>query len=168
MRAFAVITDALRRSPQRLAQILRERREHDVEADTDSLFFARARVDGMLQIGRKYEHRSVLHSHDDLIGILGRELDDRWPDDPALSAWVMEVDCVRTRMGSDVVHAAQEVIGVLVHLVCRASRQDCRPAGGDFVRVATDPEELQNSWHETVHAGKFMTALSECVPTMQL
>src|SRR6266700_3841018 len=72
------------RSPQRLAQILRERRKHDVEADADSLFFARARVDGVLQVGRKYQHRSGLHSHDDLIGILGRELDDRWPDDPAL------------------------------------------------------------------------------------
>jgi hypothetical protein len=57
-------------------------------------------------------------------------------------------------------HAAQ--------LSLRASREDCRPAGGDFVRVATDPEELPNSWHDAVHAGKFMTALSECVPTMQL
>ncbi len=46
----------------------------------------------MLQVGRKYEHRSVLHSHDDLIGILGRELDHRWPDDPALQARVVEVD----------------------------------------------------------------------------
>src|ERR1700676_614847 len=119
-----------RRSPQRLAQILRERRKHEVEADADSLFFARDRVDGVLQVGRKYEHRSVLHSHDDLVGILSRELYDRWPDDPALNAWVMEVDGIRTRMGSDVVHAAQEVIGVLVDLVCRAFRQDGRPAGG--------------------------------------
>src|ERR1700692_4270189 len=62
------------RSPQRLAQILRERRKHDVETDADSLLFARVRVDGVLQVGRKYEHRAVLHSHDDLIGILSREL----------------------------------------------------------------------------------------------
>jgi len=48
----------------------RERREHDVEADADSLLFARARVDEVLQVGRKHEHRSVLHTHDDLIGIL--------------------------------------------------------------------------------------------------
>ena len=63
----------------------------------------------------------------------------------------MEIDGVRTRMGSDVVHAAQEVIGVLMHLVCRASRQNRRPAGSDFVRVVTDPEELQNSRHDAVH-----------------
>jgi hypothetical protein len=51
----------------------------------------------------------------------------------------MEVDGgVRTRMGSDIVYPAQEVIGVLVHLVCRASRQDCRLAGGDLVGVVTD------------------------------
>src|SRR6267154_2156684 len=32
--------------------MLRERRKHDVEADTDSLFLAQARVDGVLQVGR--------------------------------------------------------------------------------------------------------------------
>ena len=74
--------------------MFRERRKHDVGADTDSLFFARARVDGVLQVGRKYEHCSVLHFHDDLIGILGRELDDQRPDDPTLIVRVMEVDGV--------------------------------------------------------------------------
>ena len=117
----------------------------------------------MLQVGRKYEHRSVLHSHDDLVGILGRELDDRWPDDPGLIARVMEVDGVRTRMGPDVVHAAQEVVGVLVHLVRRASREDCRPAGGDLVRVVADPEESQNSRHDAVHAGHEIPEVIELV-----
>jgi len=55
-----------------------------VEADADSLFVARTRVDGMLQVGWKYEYSPILHSHDDMVGILGRELDDRWPDDPGL------------------------------------------------------------------------------------
>jgi hypothetical protein len=45
----------------------------------------------VLQVGGKYEHRSVLHSHDDLIGILGRELDHGWLDDPALITRVMKV-----------------------------------------------------------------------------
>jgi hypothetical protein len=110
-------------------------------ADTDSLILARARVDGVLQVGGKYKHRSVLRSHDDLIGILGRELDDWWSDDPALMR-VVKVDGVRTRIGSNVVHAAQKIIGVLVHLVCPVFRQDCRPAGGDLIRVVTDPEEF--------------------------
>ena len=79
----------------------------------------------MLQVGWEHEHRSVLHSDDGLVGILGRELDDRWPDNPGLIARVMEVDGVRTRIGPDVVHAAQEVIGVLARLARRASRQDC-------------------------------------------
>src|SRR5882762_8964612 len=92
----------------------------------------------MLQVRWKYEHRSVLHSHDDLVGILGRELDDRWPDDRGLIAWVMEVDGVRAWMGPDVVHSAQEVVGVLVYLVRRASREDGRSAGGDLVRVVAD------------------------------
>jgi hypothetical protein len=35
----------------------------------------------------------------------------------------MEVDGVRTRMGSNVVHPTQEVIGAQVHLVCRASHR---------------------------------------------
>jgi len=92
----------------------------------------------MLQVGWKYQHRSVLHSHDNLIGVLGRELKDRWPDDPGLIARVVEVNGVRARMGPDVVHAAQEVVGVLVHLVRRASREGCRPAGGDLVRLVAD------------------------------
>ena len=33
------------------------------------LSLSRTRVDGMLQVGWKYEHRSVLHSHDHLVGI---------------------------------------------------------------------------------------------------
>jgi len=76
----------------------------------------------------------------------------------------MEVDGVGTGMGSDIVDAAQEVIGVLVHLVCRASCQDRRPAGGDFVRVVTDPQESQNSRHGAVHAGNKIT---EVVKLMQ-
>src|SRR5215467_13020202 len=95
-----------RRSPQRLSQILRERGKHDVEANADSLLVARARVDGMLQVGRKYQHRSVLHSNDSLVGIFGRELDGRWPDDAGLIARVMEIDGVSARVGLDVVHAA--------------------------------------------------------------
>src|SRR6202035_3853614 len=92
------------------------------------------------------------------------ELDDRWPDDPALDARAMEVDGVRTRMGSDVVHAAQEVIRVLMHLVCRAFRQDGRPAGGDFVRVVTYLKEFQNSRHDAVHAGN---EIAEVIKLMQ-
>ena len=151
------------RSPQWLAQILRERRKHDVEADADPLVFARARVDGMLQVGREYEHRSVLHSHDDLVGILGRELDYRWPEDPGLIARIVKIDGVRTGMGPDVVHAAQEIVGVLVQLVRGASCEHCRPAGGDLVRVGADPEESQNSRHNAVHARHEIPEVTELV-----
>src|SRR5260221_10977313 len=116
VRNFAACGRPGARSPQRLTQILRERRKHDVEADADSLFFARAWIDGVLQVGRKYQHRSVLHSHDDLVGIFSCEFDDRQPDDPALITRVMEVDNIRPRMGSDVVHAAQEVVRMMVQL----------------------------------------------------
>ncbi len=117
----------------------------------------------MLQVGWKHEHRSILYSHDDMVGILGRELDDRWPDDPGLIARVMEVDGVRAPMGPDVVHAAQEIIGVLVHRVRRASRQDRRPAGGDLVRVVSDLQESQNSRHRAVHAGNEVPEVIEFV-----
>jgi len=92
----------------------------------------------MLQVGWKHEHCSILHSHDDVVGILGGELYDRRSDDPGLIARVVEVDGVRASMGPDVVHAAQEIIGVLVYRVRRASRQDRRPAAGDLVRVVAD------------------------------
>src|SRR5260370_19216180 len=45
-----------------------------------------------LQVGRKYQHRAGLDSHDELMGILGGELDGGWPDDPAVQARVVEVD----------------------------------------------------------------------------
>src|SRR5882724_1316419 len=117
----------------------------------------------MLQIGGKYQHCAVLDSHDDLVGILGCELDHRWPDDPGLIAWVMEVDGVRAWMGPDVVHSAQEVVGVLVYLVRRASREDGHPAGGDLVRVVADPEESQNSRHDAVHARNEIPEVIELV-----
>lgn len=42
-----------RRLPERFAEILGERCEHDVEADTDPLFFTGVRVDGMLEPRRR-------------------------------------------------------------------------------------------------------------------
>src|SRR5204862_1749 len=86
----------------------------------DPLVLARARVDGVLQVSRKYQHRSVLHSHDDLVGILGRELDDRGADDPGLIAPVMKVAGVRAWMGPYIVHIPQEVVLALEHLLSRA------------------------------------------------
>jgi hypothetical protein len=66
-------------------------------------------------------------------------------------------------MGPDVVHAAQEVVGVLVYLVRCTSREDCRPAGSDLVRVVADPEEAQNSWHDAVHARNEIPEVIELV-----
>src|SRR4029077_19036038 len=80
-----------------------------------------------------------------------RDVTDRVPDYPRLIARIMEVDGVRAWMGPDVVHSAQEIVGVLVYLVRRASRENGRPAGGDLVHVVSDPEESQNSRHDAVH-----------------
>src|SRR5437867_12992795 len=103
--------------PKRLAQIFRERGEHDVEANADSLFIARVAIDGVLQIGGEHQKSSVRHPDYNLVSILGSEFSNRRPDNAGLISRVMKVYCVRTRASSNVIDAAQEVIGVAVSLV---------------------------------------------------
>lgn len=107
----------------------------------------------MPQEGRENQQRTVLHSHDDLVGVLGRELDDGWPEDPGLIPRVMEVDGVRTRMSPQVVDTAQKIVGVVVGFVLSPWSQDRRPAGCYLELVVADSQELQNPRHSPVHAG---------------
>src|SRR5439155_1934004 len=101
-------------SPERLAQIFRERRKHDVEADADPFFVARAGRDGVLEIRRKDQQRAVGHVDHHLVGILRGQLDHRRPDDCGLGPGVVEVDAVRARVRPHVIHAAQKIVGMAV------------------------------------------------------
>ena len=105
--------------PERFAQLLRERREHHVEADADSFFLAHVGIYGMLQKGGKHQQRSVAHPDHHLVGVVRRQLHDRGPDDAGLSSRVVKVERIGARPGAHVVDTAQEVIGVAVSCVQR-------------------------------------------------
>ena len=55
-----------------------------------------------------------MHPDDDLIGILGRQLDDRRADHRGLRSRVVKVDAVGTGAGAHAVHATEEVVRVAV------------------------------------------------------
>src|ERR1700731_4637438 len=128
-------------APQWLAEILCKSGEHDIEADADSLLHARIRVDGMWHVGRKDEQRPILHSQNHLVGIAGREGHHRRPNDAGLAPRVMEVDGVRTRVGTEVVDATQIVVRMMVHSMRGSRCQDRGPACTDFEGVVADLEE---------------------------
>ena len=90
--------------------ILCKRREHDVKADAYSLLIAPIGIDGMLEIGWEYKKRAVPHLHDNLIGILGGEFRDRWPDNCGLNPRVVKIYSICFRMSLNVVNTAQEVV----------------------------------------------------------
>ena len=71
----------------------------------------------------------------------------------------MEVDGVGTRPRSHVVHAAQEVVRVAVHLVRRPRGQDVRPAARDLDGVVSDAQESQDSPRRLLDRGSQLPEL---------
>ena len=132
-------------SPQRLAQLLRERREHDVNADADSFFRAHVRVDGVFQVGREHQKSAVGHSNYDLISVLRRKFHDRRPDNTGLTSGVMKVYGVRTGVSSNVIDATQKVVRVAMTFVNCTLGENRGPAASDFESFLTDLQESQNA-----------------------
>jgi len=129
-----------------------ERREHDVKADADSFLLAHVVVDGVFQIGRKYQKSAVGHLNYDLVSVLRRKFHDRWPDNIGLTSRVMEVYCVCAWLSSNVIDAAQKVVLVAVSLVKRSLGKNRGPAASYFERLLTDSQESQNAFRGIVNA----------------
>ena len=139
-------------APQWFGQILGEGREHDVQANTDSLLFTCIGIDGVLQVRRKDEECPGLHSHDDMVRIFGCEVGHRRLNDSSLAARVMERNGVRTWMRAEIVDATQIVVGMVVHSMRGARGQNCGPACADLEVFVADSQEAQNPCHRAAHA----------------
>ena len=65
----------------------------------------------------------------------------------------MKIDSVGTRVDTDVVDAAQEVVRVAMRLVRSARGEHRGPTPGDFVCLHADAQESQNAVGAAIDAG---------------
>ena len=86
----------------------------------------------MLQPRRKHQQHAVLDVDDDLLGVLGGQFRDRWPDDCGLCSRIEEIDGVGTLIDPHIVHAAQIIIRMAMDTVPGALRVDVGPTSGDL------------------------------------
>jgi len=123
-----------RRSPHRLSQILRERREHDVEADADSLFFAsRSRngvLPGMLEIRASFRPH-LSRRPESVFSAAGSSI-DRWPDIPLWTRGACKLWCPHPDE-FDVVAPAHDLFGCWCILLPAAFRPGRAPSSFDCV-----------------------------------
>ncbi len=68
--------------------------EHDIEAEADAELVAAVGRDRVLQPRGEQQQRSGAHAHDDLIGVLARQLADGRADDAGLRPWIVKGDGV--------------------------------------------------------------------------
>jgi hypothetical protein len=95
----------------------------------------------VLQVGRENEKSAITDFHHNLIGILGRKLHDRGPDDAGLISRVVKVYCVCAGVSSNVIRATQEVIGVTMRPVCGTLGENIGPTAGNLEGVTTYSQE---------------------------
>jgi hypothetical protein len=107
----------------------------------------------VLQIGWENEKSAITYFHHDLIGILGRKLHDRWPDDTGLISRVVKVYGVCAGVSSNVISATQEVIGVTMRPVCGTLGENIDPTAGNLESVTTYSQELQNAFRRVIYTG---------------
>jgi len=107
----------------------------------------------VLQVGREYEKSAITYFHHNLIGILGRKLHDRRPDDTGLISRVVKVYGVCAWVSSNVISAAQEVIWVTMRPMCGALGENIDPTTGNLEGVTTYSQELQNAFRRVIYTG---------------
>ncbi len=92
----------------------------------------------MCQVGWKHQKHPVAHRHHDLICILGRKFGNWRPDDAGLRSWVAKVDRLGSRVGTNILYAAQETVRVAMHCVRRAACVAIGPATRNLNLVLAD------------------------------
>src|SRR6266480_6641714 len=78
-------------APQGLPHGLRERREHDIEADANSHELALIGIHRVRQPRRENDQHSWADRDHHLIGVVSGQLGDRRPDDRRLRSRIMEI-----------------------------------------------------------------------------
>ena len=106
-----------------------------------------------MQVGRENEKSAIPDVHHNLIGILGRKLHDRRPDDTGLISRVVKVYGVCAGVSSNVIRATQEVIGVTMGPVCGTLGENIGPTAGNLEGVITYSQELQNTFRRVIYTG---------------
>ena len=92
----------------------------------------------MCQVGWENQKHPIAHRHHDLIRILGREFRNWRSDDAGLRSWIVKVNRIGSRVRTNIVYAAQEIVRVAVNCVRRTTCVYICPAACNLNRVIAD------------------------------
>ncbi len=106
----------------------------------------------MRQVRWKHQKHPIAHRHHDLIRVLGCEFRNRRSDDAGLRSWIVKINRIGSRVRTNVIYAAQEIIRVAMHRVRRTACVDICPATCNLNRVIPQFQELQYGLRRTVNA----------------